>query len=46
MDLQFCREFGPLALEGSFALFPHHGELVLHPAVILKSLTMSDTFGD
>lgn len=46
MNLQLCRKFSPLGLEGSLALFPHYGKLVLHLAVILKSLIISDTFGD
>lgn len=46
MDLQFCQEFGSLSFEGGLALFPHYGKLVLHLAVILKSLIMSYTFGN
>ena len=46
MDPQFCQELGPLGLEGSLALLPHYGKLVLHLAVVLESLIMSDTFGD
>jgi len=46
MDLQLSQELGSLGFEGSLALFPHYGKLVLHLAVILESLIMSDTFGN
>lgn len=46
MDVQLCQEFGSFSLEGSLALLPHDSKLVLHLAVVLESLIMSDTFGD
>jgi hypothetical protein len=46
MDLQLCQEFHSLGLKSSLALLPHYGKLVLHLAIILEGLIVSDTFGN